>query len=134
METRFLSSPCLSWFSSSLTWERIITTDVGIDLGFFDNSLNLGFDWYQRDTKDMLAPGATLPSVLGTSAPYVNAGSLRTRGWELSLGWNHSFGDADVYATFPFWSDARSKITRWNDDCDSSILTWLWLHSRHILW
>ncbi len=101
--------------SSSLTWERIITTDVGIDLGFFDNSLNLGFDWYQRDTKDMLAPGATLPSVLGTSAPYVNAGSLRTRGWELSLGWNHSFGDADVYATFAL-SDARSKITRWNDD------------------
>ena len=69
---------------------------------------------YQRDTKDMLAPGEVLPAVLGASAPYTNAGSLRTRGWELSIGWNHSFGDADVYANFNL-SDARTKVTAWNN-------------------
>lgn len=100
--------------SSSLTWERIVTTDVGFDLGFFDNSLNVSFDWYQRDTKDMLAPGQALPNVLGAPSPYQNAGSLRTRGWELTLNWNHSFGDADVYATFNI-GDARTKITKWHD-------------------
>ena len=100
--------------SSSLTWERVITTDVGVDLGFFNNALTVGFDWYQRDTKDMLAPGEVLPAVLGASAPYTNAGSLRTRGWELSIGWNHSFGDADVYANFNL-SDARTKVTAWNN-------------------
>ncbi|MDE6131704.1 MAG: TonB-dependent receptor, partial [Muribaculaceae bacterium] len=41
--------------SSDLTWERVITTDVGLDLGFFNNGLTLGFDWYQRETTDMLA-------------------------------------------------------------------------------
>lgn len=101
--------------ASSLTWERIITTDVGVDLGFFNNSLNLSFDWYQRDTHDMLGPGATLPAVLGAAAPYQNAGELRTRGWELSINWNHSFGDADVYATFNI-GDARTKITKWNNE------------------
>lgn len=100
--------------SSSLTWERIETTDAGLDLGFFDNSLNVSFDWYVRNTKDMLAPGATLPAVLGATAPYQNAGSLRTNGWELSLNWNHSFGDADVYATFNI-GDSRTKITKWNN-------------------
>lgn len=100
--------------SSSLTWERIETTDVGLDLGFFDNSLNMSFDWFVRNTKDMLAPGATLPAVLGATAPYQNAGSLRTNGWELSLNWNHSFGDADVYATFNI-GDSRTKITKWNN-------------------
>lgn len=100
--------------SSSLTWERIVTTDVGIDLGFFDNSFNVGFDWYQRDTKDMLGPLAALPGVLGVGSPYGNAGELRTRGWELSLNWNHSFGDWDVYASFNI-GDARTKITKWND-------------------
>ena len=100
--------------SSSLTWERIVTTDVGLDLGFLDNSLNVSFDWYQRDTKDMLGPGAELPNVLGAGAPYQNAGELRTRGWELSINWNHSFGDADVYATFNI-GDARTKITKWNN-------------------
>ena len=101
--------------SSSLTWERIVTTDVGLDLGFFDNSFNVSFDWYQRNTKDMLGPGAELPNVLGADAPYQNAGELRTRGWELSLSWNHSFGDADVYATFNI-GDARTKITKWNNE------------------
>lgn len=100
--------------SSSLTWERIETTDIGLDLGFFDNSLNFSFDWFVRNTKDMLAPGATLPAVLGAGAPYQNAGSLRTNGWELSLNWNHSFGDADVYATFNI-GDSRTKITKWNN-------------------
>ncbi len=99
--------------SSSLTWERIITTDVGLDLGFFNNSLNLSFDWYQRDTHDMLAPGNPLPSVLGADAPLTNAGALRTRGWELGIGWNHSYGDWDVYANFSL-SDARTKITKYN--------------------
>ena len=44
---------------------------------------------------------------------YGNAGSLRTRGWELSVNWNHSFGDWDVYATASI-GDARTKITKWN--------------------
>ena len=101
--------------SSTLTWERIQTSDLGLDLGFFDNSLNLGVDLYQRDTKNMLGPGAQLPSVLGVGAPYQNAGELQTRGWELSLNWNHSFGDADVYANFNL-SDARTKITKWNNE------------------
>jgi TonB-linked SusC/RagA family outer membrane protein len=98
--------------SSSLKWERIVTTDLGLDLGFLNNSLNFGFDWFNRDTKDMLSPGQTLPAVLGASSPYQNAGALRTQGWELSLSWNHNFGDASVYASFNL-SDARTKITKW---------------------
>ena len=101
--------------SSTLTWERVVTTDVGLDLGFFNNALTFGFDWYQRDTKDMLAPGQVLPDVLGASAPYGNNGSLRTRGWDLSLGWNHSFGDWDVYATANL-SDSRTQVTKWNNE------------------
>lgn len=101
--------------SSELTWERVVTTDIGFDLGFLNNSLTVGFDWYQRDTKDMLDRGQELPSVLGASAPLTNSGTLRTRGWELSIGWNHSFGDAQVYATFNI-GDAVTKITKWSDN------------------
>lgn len=107
-----------SLVSSSLTWERIRTTDIGLDLGFLNNSITASFDWYQRDTKDMLAPGVTLPSVLGASAPYGNNGALRTRGWELTLGWNKSFGDWDVYATFNI-ADSKTKITKWNNPSET---------------
>jgi TonB-linked SusC/RagA family outer membrane protein len=104
--------------SSSLSWERIKTTDVGLDLGFLNNSLTFGFDWYKRDTKDMLAPGQVLPGVLGASAPYQNAGALSTKGWELSIGWNHTFGKVGVYANFNL-ADARTKITKWNNPTNS---------------
>ncbi|MDE6809189.1 MAG: TonB-dependent receptor [Muribaculaceae bacterium] len=101
--------------SSTLSWERIETTDIGLDLGFLDSRFTFGFDWYQRNTKDMLGPSAPLPGVLGVSAPYGNNGSLRTRGWELSLGWNQQVGDVNLYANFNL-SDSRTKITKWNRD------------------
>lgn len=100
--------------SPTLKWERVCTTDVGVDLGFFDNSLNLTFDWFQRDTKDMLAPGLTLPSVVGAASPLENAGTLRTRGWELGIGWNHSFGDADVYVNASIY-DGKTTVEKWNN-------------------
>lgn len=101
--------------SSTLTWERVITTDIGLDLGFFNNSLNFTFDWFQRDTKDMLAPGMQMPDVLGADAPYVNEGQLRTRGWEIGVNWNHSYGDWDVYASANIY-DGKTKIVKYNNE------------------
>lgn len=102
--------------SSSLKWERIQTLNLGLDLGFLDNELNASFDWYQRTTKDMLAPSKTLPDVLGTNEPYVNAGTLRTRGWEVNIDWHHSFKNGlNVYATFNI-NDYVTKITKWDND------------------
>ena len=59
--------------SKSLTWERIRTTDIGLDLGFLNNELTVGFDWYQRENRDMLAPAQVLPNSVGATA------SLRVR-------------------------------------------------------
>lgn len=107
---------------STLTWERVTTGDFGVDLGFFNNSLNASFDWYDRKTTNMLGPGASLPATLGTTAPYGNNGTLRTRGWEVSLSWNHSFGDWDVYATATI-GDAKTKIEKWHNE-NGSIYSW----------
>lgn len=104
-----------SLVSSSLTWERIRTTDIGLDLGFLQNELNVSFDWFQRENRDMLAPAQVRPNVLGASAPYENAGTLRTRGWELNIDWRHTFGEFDVYANFNL-SDSQTKVTKWNND------------------
>ena len=101
--------------SKSLTWERIRTTDIGLDLGFLNNELTVGFDWYQRENRDMLAPAQVLPNSVGATAPYDNAGTLRTRGWELNLDWHHKFGEFNVYANFNL-SDSKTKVTKWNND------------------
>ena len=104
-----------SLVSSNLTWERIRTLDLGLDLSFLQNSLNVTFDWFQRTNANMLAPAVTLPDVVGATSPVENAGSLRTRGWELSIGWNHRFGDVAVYANASI-ADAFTVITEWDNE------------------
>lgn len=101
--------------ANSLTWERIRTIDLGLDLGFFNNELMMGFDWFQRENRDMLAPSQVLPDVLGTAAPYQNAGTLRTRGWEFNINWNHTFGEVNVYANFNL-SDSKTTVQEWRND------------------
>ena len=101
--------------SESLTWETIGTTNIGVDLGFLKGDLNVTFDWFQRNTKGMLAPGKALPAVIGASAAYENAGSLRTRGWELNIDWHHDFGAFNLYAIANL-SDYKTIVTSWDSN------------------
>ncbi|MDR0657565.1 MAG: TonB-dependent receptor [Mediterranea sp.] len=106
-----------SLVSSTLKWERIQTLDFGLDLGLLNNEFNVSFDWYQRTTKDMLAPSKTMPQVLGADAPKVNAGTLRTRGWELNIDWQHRFNEVQVYANVGI-GDFQTVITQWENDSE----------------
>ena len=109
----FFGSPKM--VSESLTWEKIHTLNVGLDLAFFNGHLNVTADWYQRENKDMLAPGKALPSVIGASAAWENAGDMRTRGWEVSVDYRNRIGNVDFYAT-AIVSDYKTKITKWDSN------------------
>ena len=101
--------------SSTLSWETLATTNIGLDLGFLNGELNATFDWFQRDTKDMLAPGQTMPQVLGATAAYENAGTLRSRGWEITIDWHHNFNGINVYAIGNL-ADYTTTIKEWNNN------------------
>ncbi len=116
--------------NTDLTWERVVTTDVGLDLGFLNNSLTFSFDWFNRETRDMLAPGTPVPSTMGVSSPTENAGTLRTRGWEISVGYNHSFGDWDIWATATL-GDAKSKVTKWAYNANKSLYSYYYGESGY---
>lgn len=112
----FVKAPGL--VSSGLTWETVVTKNFGMDLNFFDNRLTTSFDYYFRDTKDMLVAGSPLPNVLGTSVPKENAANLRTKGWELNIGWNDQFklaGKPFNYYAKLILSDNQSKITKFSN-------------------
>ncbi|MDP3441371.1 MAG: SusC/RagA family TonB-linked outer membrane protein, partial [Ignavibacteria bacterium] len=53
--------------AQSLTWETIETLDLGLNAKFFDNHLDIEFDWFSRSTKDMVTTGIELPASLGAS-------------------------------------------------------------------
>ncbi len=73
---------------STGTWEKIVTKNIGADLGFLRNRLTFTGDFYVRDALGILTSGPVLPSFYGASEPMVNAHDIRTRGYELTLGWN----------------------------------------------
>ncbi len=109
-----ISAPGL--VSGSLTWEKVTQVDVGLDATMLDDRLNVSFDWYRRDTRDMLTAGQSLPAVLGTGVPVENAADLKTVGWELTLGWNDRFDNGLSYHVKGVLSDYQSEITKFTND------------------
>lgn len=83
--------------NKDLKWEEQESTNLGLDMRLFDNKLNISVDAYQKVTKDLLLqpeasalPGGAAP---GSSQPFVNAGTVRNRGLEFTIGYNNSIGD-----------------------------------------
>ena len=106
----------------SITWQDIATLDFGFDARFFEGSLGITFDWYQRDTKNMIVPGEGVTWTFGAGSPKGNFGSLRTRGWELSIDYNHRFENGlGLNAMFTI-SDAQTEVTAYGDT--KSISSW----------
>ena len=101
--------------SSSFTWETVNQIDFGFDAAFLRNRLSASFDWYRRNTKDMLTDGEVLPAVLGASVPRQNAANLKTVGWELSLEWNDRLANGLSYHVKGVLSDYQSTITKFNN-------------------
>lgn len=110
--------------SSSLTWETSYQYNVGLDAAFFNNRLEFTAEGYIRDTKNMLVQGAALPSVYGEDAPKENSADLRTRGYEISLGWRDSFnlfGQPFTYNIRGSLSNYDSYITRYANNPKKSL-------------
>lgn len=113
------SAPSL--VSALLTWEKVESYNIGLDYGFFNNRLNGSFDFYIRNTKDMVGNAPELPAILGTSVPVTNNTDLRTTGWEFQINWHDTLKNGLYYsATFNI-ADARTKITRYPNNPTNSI-------------
>ncbi|WP_320052419.1 TonB-dependent receptor [uncultured Acetobacteroides sp.] len=109
-KTNFVTAPTA--VASDISWQKIATLDLGIDARFLNNELGFTFDWYQRDTKDMIVGADGIADTYGTTAPAGNYGNLRTRGWELSVDYNHRFANGIGINGMFTLSDATTKITK----------------------
>lgn len=105
-----------AWISSMTsrdrTWERVSTTNFGLDFAVLNNRLSGTFEYYIRKNNDMLI-SVTYPKFLGATAPKANAGGYRSNGWELSLNWNDRIGQDFTYNVGFSLSDARTKVTNY---------------------
>jgi hypothetical protein len=102
-----------SLVSPDLTWETSTTKNFGVNLAFFKGKLQTDFDWFERETSNMIGPAEFKPGVLGANVPQSNNATLRTRGWEWIVRWEQDFRNSFSYFLNFNLSDNQSVVTKY---------------------
>ena len=88
----------VSLANPNIRWQDQTQMNVGLDLRFMDEALQLNADYYVSESDGLLV-NAPIPWSLGASGePRVNAGSVRNRGFELGAQWTLDRGDLQLTA------------------------------------
>lgn len=77
---------------NDITWETTTTYDIGTDLYLLNNRLRFTYDWYYKETRNMLLE-VGFPSYFGYNSPENNVAKMFTKGFDAELSWNDHFGD-----------------------------------------
>lgn len=105
-----------------LGWETMRSWDIGLDMGFLQNRLNVSFDWFERKTVNMVGPAPELPVILGTKVPKTNNADLMSRGFDLDISWRDQIRDLQ-YGVHFILSDDCQKILKYPNET-GSLNTW----------
>ncbi len=74
---------------NNLQWENVNSYNLGFDLGFLNDRLNLTFEVYTSKRSNMLMPNYRIPSNSGYyTLAYRNTGTMRNTGWEFHVSTN----------------------------------------------
>jgi TonB-linked SusC/RagA family outer membrane protein len=98
---------------ADIQWQDIESKNLGVDLGIKNGRFNLTFDLFERNTKNMIVPQEGIPLTFGAGAPLGNYGSLQTKGWELSMDFNHRFDFGLGINLRGNISDAKTVLTEY---------------------
>lgn len=105
-----------------LQWEETKTNNVGINIGFLKNRISIEADYYIRDVSNMIM-GANLPWYMGTNgspgsigAPLVNTGTMKTKGWNLTINTTVINSKEFRWESNLNLSKFRSEVTSLNGD------------------
>lgn len=94
--------------NNQLGWEKSLQTDVGIDIGLFDNRIYFIADYYKRTTTDLLL-SVNVPTLTGFSNTVKNIGEMENQGWEFALNTRNFTGDF-IWNTSMNLSFNRNKV------------------------
>lgn len=92
----------------NLTWETIRMFDLGVDIAMLSNRLTMSFDWFDKNTDNILLQ-LNYPAQIGGKPSEENAGKVNNRGWELDVNWRDTAGDFSYGIGFNL-SDVKNRI------------------------
>jgi len=84
--------------NTDIRWEKVTTKNIGVDLGFLKNRLTFAFEYYDKQTSDMIYTVALPVSsgIGGHNGEYggtINIGKISNRGFEFETNWNDKIGE-----------------------------------------
>lgn len=93
-----------------MTYEKKHEFNIGIDLGFLNNRINVQFDWYKRNNYDLIGP-RVLNDTTGTLRDYANVASMRSHGEELSISTKNILTKDFQWSTDFIFAHVKTKVT-----------------------
>lgn len=93
-------------------WETVKMFNVGYDFTAFNNRLTSSFDFYVKNTSDMLVDANWTYLAGGAEKPSVNIGSMRNVGVDFSVGWRGKIGQVsyNVNANASWYRNEVTKL------------------------
>lgn len=98
--------------SEDKVWEKITTSNIGLDLALLNSRLNITGDYFIKQNKDMLV-ALQVSNSIGIPTGQYNLADMETKGWELSIGWRDHIGKNFSYYVNANLSDAKSTLLKY---------------------
>jgi len=125
----FVGQAPSSFSNPDLKWERTFSYDIGLELGLFNNRINLIFDYYDKTTKDLLY-GVNIPSITGFTSSLTNVGDINNRGVELEISTTNIQTANTSWRTSFNWTYNQNKVTNLGGGVTERVAQ----HSRGMHW
>lgn len=100
-----------SFVDPTLGWEITDETSAGLDFKILDNKLSGSFDWYNKNTSNVIL-NVTPPLTVGTGATPAHAGEITNKGYEIALRWDNKVGDNLKYWVGANYSNNKNSVSK----------------------
>ncbi len=96
-----------------LKWESSYQTNVGLDLGLFQERVALTLDYYIIDTEDVILGDSSSPEYFGTNPQVLrNVGEIRNKGFEITINSKNIVTDNFSWTTNLNWSTNENTVEK----------------------
>ena len=96
--------------NGALTYEKKHELNIGADLGFLDNRINVTADWYKRNNYDLIGI-ITTQGLGGEIEKYGNVASMKSSGFELSISTRNIVTKDFTWSTDFIYSHNKNEVT-----------------------
>ncbi|GAA4800635.1 TonB-dependent receptor [Olivibacter ginsenosidimutans] len=103
----------------NITWEKQDNTNFGLDASLFNSVLGVEFDYYFRNTKDILwSRDRSVPATFGRGLPNENYAVVKSKGLEFTINHQYHIGQVNYHLRLT-GSYASSKVTQIDDPANA---------------